>query len=79
MDSALGDLLDSPDARRILSKELPELIDSLEKRRDFSLRLLEEFGVEQVSKEKLQFIEEQLARLPWADTWGDVGNHRRMI
>lgn len=75
VDSALGDLLDSPDARRILSKELPDLIDSLEKRDDFSLRLLEEFGGGQISKEKLQFIEEQLARLPWTDTWGDVGNH----
>jgi arylsulfatase A-like enzyme len=65
-NSSLGELLDHPRAREVLDKELPGLATvaaSSERLRGFSLRLVQQFAVMDISDAALESIDRELIRI----------------
>jgi arylsulfatase A-like enzyme len=65
--SSVGELLDNPAARAILSQELPDLARSAvksERLRSLSLRLIQQLGMSSIADAQLESIDKQLAALP---------------
>jgi arylsulfatase A-like enzyme len=65
--AALGELLDDPAARSVVTKELPDLTKRAvtnERLRSLSLRLIQQLGLGQITDAQLQSIDSQLAGLP---------------
>src|SRR5271157_456989 len=72
VDSAIGELLDNPTAYAVLQREVPVLVDSpqIAQARNFSLRSIAIYAPTILTKEKLQTIDEALARTPGAVSSG---------
>jgi len=72
VDSAIGELLDNPAAYAVLQREVPVLVDSpqIAQARNFSLRSIAIYAPTILTKEKLQTIDEALARTPGAVSSG---------
>jgi arylsulfatase A-like enzyme len=65
--SSVGELLDNPAARAILSQQLPDLARRAvksERLRTLSLRLIQQLGMNPIADAQLESIDQQLAALP---------------
>jgi hypothetical protein len=64
-DTPIGDLLDDPRAKAILTKYLPEVVnsDQIEMARAMSLKAIQSYAPDQISDAKLAEIDAELARL----------------
>jgi len=65
-DSTMGDLLDSPEAKAVLAKHVPDLLknDGIERARGMTLASLQQYAPEIVTDEKLKLIDKDLAVIP---------------
>jgi para-nitrobenzyl esterase len=64
-DTAVGTLLDDPQAKAVLQKYLPDLItsDRIDKARGMSLRQMRQFAPDKLSDDTLKTIDAELAKL----------------
>lgn len=71
-DSTIGELLDNPASRAVLQREIPAIAMSpqINQARDLSLRSIAVYAPTVLTKEKLQAIDEALARTPGAVSSG---------
>jgi len=72
VDSTISELLDNAAARAVLQREVPVLVDSpqIGQARDLSLRSIAVYAPTVLTEEKLQAIDEALARTPGAVSSG---------
>lgn len=65
-DTPLGDMIDSPAAKAILTRHLPEILASpnIDQARGMTLRTLQNFASDQITDAKLAAIDAELAKLP---------------
>jgi acetyl esterase/lipase len=72
VDSTIGELLDNPAARAVLQREVPVLVDSpqIDQAHDLSLRSIAVYAPTILTKERLQAINEALARTAGAVSSG---------
>jgi len=65
-DSTMGDLLDSPEAKAVLVKHVPDLIknEGIERARGMTLASLQQYASEILTDEKLKAIDKDLALIP---------------
>ncbi len=72
VDSTIGDLLDNPPTHAVLQRQVPAIASSpqISQARGMSLRAIAPFAPTVLTKERLQAIDEELARTPGAVTNG---------
>jgi len=64
-DTPIGDLLDNPQAKAVLTKYLPEVVnsDQIDMARGMSLKAIQSYASDQITDAKLAQIDAELAKL----------------
>lgn len=65
-DTEIGTLLDDPAAKAIIAKHIPGFVENeqVEMARGMTLRAIQSFAPDDVTEERLQQIDAELAKLP---------------
>lgn len=64
--TTIGDLLDNPQAKAVLAKDLPEIVssDQVDMARGMTLKDIQQYAPDQITDAKLAQIDADLAKLP---------------